>query len=210
MKVFRLVKNRHANTALDGEGARRVGGRWNVPGLRVVYCASSLSLAALELLVHVDPADVPDDLVAVEVEIPDVLLTRRLMPADLPRNWKLNTGKMALQTLGADWIKAHAEAVLVVPSVIVPSETNILLLNRTVFHPYPPPAAILFKVFSFLPFAYSYLFYSILVYLIIILSCCLFVSGITELKTYQLLMPTSPYCSVLQQLRHFLMPLLAM
>ena len=35
-----------------------------------MYLASSVSLAALELLVHVDPEDAPDDLVILEVVLP--------------------------------------------------------------------------------------------------------------------------------------------
>ena len=36
----------------NGEGARLWGGRWNEPGRPVVYASSTLSLAALEYLVH--------------------------------------------------------------------------------------------------------------------------------------------------------------
>ncbi len=109
MHVFRLVKSMHAGTPLDGEGARRVGGRWNPPGLAVAYCASSLSLAVLELLVHVDPANVPADLIAVEIEIPEGVPVRHLGTAKLPNNWRQEGGKAALQALGAAWIKARAD-----------------------------------------------------------------------------------------------------
>jgi len=130
MLAFRLVKARHAATALDGEGARRVGGRWNAPGLPVAYCASSLSLAVLELLVHVDPAAVPEDLVAIRIEIPDGLPLRRLLPAELPDDWRRESGRGRLRALGAAWLGARREAVLAVPSVIVPGETNLLVNPR--------------------------------------------------------------------------------
>jgi len=130
MRVFRLVKARHAGTALDGEGARLAGGRWNSPGMPVVYCASSLSLAVLELLAHVDPGDLPEDLVAIGIEIPDALAMRRLGVRDLPADWRQDTGKAALRALAADWLRARAEAVLVVPSVIVPAELNVLVDPR--------------------------------------------------------------------------------
>ena len=127
MRVHRLVKARHADTALDGEGARRVGGRWNAAGIPLAYCASSLSLAVLELLVHVDPVSIPADLVAVEVEIPDDLPMTIWRPGTLPARWREEAGRPALQALGGAWAKAGAAAVLRVPSVVVPAEPNLLI-----------------------------------------------------------------------------------
>ena len=135
MLAHRLVKAAHVGSALNGEGARRVGGRWNPPGLALVYCASSLSLAVLEMLVHVDLRDLPDDLWALRLEVPDELAMGRWQPAALPERWRQEAGKPALQALGGAWLKAGAEAVLLVPSVIIPSEANLLI------HPGHPEAA---------------------------------------------------------------------
>lgn len=130
MLVYRLVKARHAAAALDGEGARRAGGRWNPPGIPVAYCASSLSLAVLELLVHVDPGDAPDDLVALRIELPEDVPAGRWTPAELPRDWMDDTGKAAVRSRGARWLRAGVEAVLWVPSVIVPAEWIVLVNPR--------------------------------------------------------------------------------
>jgi RES domain-containing protein len=130
MQAHRLVKARHAASALDGEGARRVGGRWNAPGTPVAYCASSLSLAVLELLAHLDPGEAPDDLVAIRFEIPDGMRSSRLVQADLPLNWRQDAGRDALRALEARWIGAGATGILIVPSVIVPAETNVLVNPR--------------------------------------------------------------------------------
>jgi RES domain-containing protein len=127
MRAFRLVKARHAEAALDGEGARRVGGRWNAPGLAMTYCSSSLSLAVLELLVHVEVQNLPEDLIAIELEIPDGLAHARWPPEALPGNWRQESGRGALRALGTQWLKDRRSGVLWVPSVIVPAELNILL-----------------------------------------------------------------------------------
>ncbi len=42
----------------DGEGAFRFGGRWNSRGTRILYTAGSLSLAALEMLVHLNSEEI--------------------------------------------------------------------------------------------------------------------------------------------------------
>ncbi len=56
---------------LDGEGAKRVGGRWNTPGRPVVYMAESIALAILENLVHLSKRDYPVGYVSVCATIPD-------------------------------------------------------------------------------------------------------------------------------------------
>lgn len=125
MKVWRLCKRRHA--AFDGEGARRVGGRWNPRGTAVVYASESLSLAALEMLVHCDPALLPADLVAIGAEIPDSLRIDRIEEGSLPRSWRRHPAPESLAALGADWLKSRESAVLSVPSAVVPRERNVLL-----------------------------------------------------------------------------------
>ena len=125
MRVWRLCKRRHA--ALDGEGARLAGGRWNSRGTAVVYASETLSLAALELLVHCEPALLPDDLVAIAIEIPEGLPARRIETAALARTWRASPPPESLAALGDAWAKDRASAVLSVPSAVVPGERNVLL-----------------------------------------------------------------------------------
>jgi RES domain-containing protein len=57
---------------LSGEGARRVGGRFNPPGIAAVYTSESIALGVLEVLVYLDKVDPtacpgdPDDLIFLE------------------------------------------------------------------------------------------------------------------------------------------------
>jgi RES domain-containing protein len=125
VKVWRLCKRRQA--AFDGEGARRASGRWNHRGTAVVYTSETLSLAALELFVHCDPALLPDDLVAIESEIPDGLAIRRVDATRLPRDWRQYPAPDALAAIGSDWARGLATAALSVPSAVVPRERNVLL-----------------------------------------------------------------------------------
>ena len=85
MRVYRLCKAKYANTAFDGDGARRYGGRWNPVGTTVVYCSGSLSLATLEALTAFGRAEAPSDYVSIEVEIPKGVTVERIDRERLPR-----------------------------------------------------------------------------------------------------------------------------
>lgn len=120
------MKARHAARAFDGEGARRFGGRWNPPGTRVVYAAGSLSLAVLELLVHLGSEDPLHGWVWFELAIPAASV-ERLAPRRLPRDWRAFPPPAATQRLGADWLRRGRRAALEVPSAVVPREHNYVL-----------------------------------------------------------------------------------
>ena len=128
MKVWRLAA-RDRND-LDGEGARLYGGRWNTSGTAIIYTAGTLSLAVLEYLVHVNPDKIPDDLVSIAGEIPNTLAVDHIAIATLPPNWNNFTLHPATQTIGTQWVTAGRSAVLRVPSVIIPQESNYVLNPR--------------------------------------------------------------------------------
>ena len=128
MRVWRICRKPH--TAFDGEGARLAGGRWNLKGSPIVYTSSSLSLAALEMLVHFEVGDAPDDLVSVWADIPADLPIRALRLSELPRRWRDLPAPEELARIGTDWVASGATAVLAVPSVIVDRERNYLLNPR--------------------------------------------------------------------------------
>lgn len=127
--AWRIVKRRLARTAFDGEGARRFGGRWNSKGVAVIYLAQSQSLAALEILVHIDSPQLLERYVAVPVSIDPTLITR-IELSSLPKNWKTYPPPKKITAIGDDWVAAARSVVLQVPSVIVPLENNYLLNPR--------------------------------------------------------------------------------
>ncbi len=128
LRVFRLVDEAFADTAFTGEGARRYGGRWNSPGIAVIYTAASLSLAQLELLVHIENADVLMRYwlyFPVEVDERAVLHVRDY--AELPANHARWPGPSETRRIGDRWAAEEASVGLSVPSVITPGEGNLLL-----------------------------------------------------------------------------------
>jgi RES domain-containing protein len=125
--AWRLVKQRQAETAFSGEGARLYGGRWNHRGTSVVYLSGSLSLAALELFVHLGPDDIQLQLVSIDVEIPKNVQIENIEPGALPPNWRQEPPPDSTKEIGTRWIQSGRSAVLRVPSVIIPVEQNFVL-----------------------------------------------------------------------------------
>ena len=127
-RAWRIVRQRYAATAFSGEGAAKTGGRWNSRGVPVVYASSTLALAALENLVHLNPL-VLFRYVAVSVQFDDALV-ERVPLAQLPPDWRESPPPPAAQQLGDAWAREARSAVLALPSVIVVQETNYLLNPR--------------------------------------------------------------------------------
>lgn len=122
MIVHRLAKA--AFTALDGEGARLYGGRWNAPGRPMVYAAASPSLAVLEVLVHLDlpPELLPDDYRLLAIDVPEDAPVERLdRTPDDPAE---------CLALGEAFLDRGEALVLLVRSVVVPQERNALINVR--------------------------------------------------------------------------------
>lgn len=127
MQVWRISKRKYAMTAFSGEGTRLVGGRWTPQGVSAVYTSSSLALAALELLVHLNKEDVTTEFVAIAAEVPDDLATEVITSEQLPKNWRETPAPVALSVIGHEWLKTGRTAVLSVPSAVIPVEQNFLL-----------------------------------------------------------------------------------
>jgi RES domain-containing protein len=125
--LWRLCRRKHARRPLDGKGAERYGGRWNGKGTRLVYCSSTLSLAVLEHLVHVNADLMPGDLVSIALDLPDSASIKTIKISDLPKNWRTYPAAPALCKLGSAWAAAQESLALCVPSAVVPMERNYLL-----------------------------------------------------------------------------------
>ncbi len=130
MRVWRICRRAQVITALDGIGGMHVSGRWHFKGRRVVYTASSAALAALEVLVHVDPLTAPSDLRLLAIEVPNDLGFESVDVPALPKNWQTTPAPLELQAIGAAWLEEMRTAALWVPSAIVPAERNLLLNPR--------------------------------------------------------------------------------
>ena len=81
MIAWRIARASFAD--IGGEGARRLGGRWNSPGRSALYLSEHPALCLPEIIVHlaVDPSALPIDYVLMTVIVPDGLITEAAPPS---------------------------------------------------------------------------------------------------------------------------------
>jgi RES domain-containing protein len=111
----------------SGKGAALLGGRWNPSGVEAIYAAASVSLAALETLVHFSV--LPRDFVLTEIQVPEAV-AESLDEGDLPAGWDTLSASAVTQEIGRGWAVDLWSAVLSVPSAIVPVERNYVLNQK--------------------------------------------------------------------------------
>jgi RES domain-containing protein len=122
MVVWRLQDRRHP--LINSEGARLTGGRWNQKGTPVIYASEDIVLAAMEVIVH--HGGIPEDHIAIKVEIPDDLEIGTL---DVSAGWPDLVPEEITAEQGTKWLNAAGHAVLRVPSATMSLAGQNYLLN---------------------------------------------------------------------------------
>src|SRR6476659_8723313 len=117
MRIFRLHRRQRA--ASDYSGSLRFASRWNPAGTPMLYASTALSLAALELLVHLSPDQIPIDYVYTAAEIPQD-------PPPHDFHGSLRDAE-ATRRYGHAWATSQSAVAIYVPSVIIPFAFNVLL-----------------------------------------------------------------------------------
>lgn len=91
----------------------------------MLYCAKALSVCMLEVLAH--SAILPKDTVSISADIPVDLPLMAFLPDKLPPDWNSAVHSSSTKDLGTRWAKSNASVAIVVPSIIVPDESNYLI-----------------------------------------------------------------------------------
>lgn len=114
---------------LSGTGAKTTGGRWNEKHVPVVYTSETRALACLETVIHLNAGGLPLNRYLVEVTIPEDVWTeaRRESSTSLAVGWDAQPAGRASIDFGTKWLRSGGSALLVVPSIIVPEEFNVLI-----------------------------------------------------------------------------------
>jgi RES domain-containing protein len=127
--AWRIDQTKYATSWDSGEGAYRVGGRWNSKGIRAVYCSIDPACAILEVAVHkgfraLDT--VPHTLTAIDITDPASVFV--VQPSTVPNpNW-LSPGipSAGQQVFGDNLLATHK--FIVIPSAVSTKSWNLVFV----------------------------------------------------------------------------------
>lgn len=127
LTTYRIFKTKYSYAWFDGEGAFRFGGRWNTRGRRLLYTSSTLSLALLEVLVHLEK-----EMMVPKYSLASLTFDERMVAdvreiAELPQDWSGPMLSADVRAIGDEWSRSFRSVVLKVPSIVVPKEFNYLI-----------------------------------------------------------------------------------
>lgn len=127
--LWRIAVEAPSYTANDlgGAGAKITGGRWNSVGTPLIYSATNISLATLETVLHLRSGGLPFNRFLVRIDVPDDVWAARVVLDPPPGGWDAVPPGMTSRTTGDAWVASRSSALLLVPSVIVPDESNVLI-----------------------------------------------------------------------------------
>lgn len=124
MVVYRITSAKYANQ-LTASGR---AGRWNLTDQYVLYASSSRSLATLEMLVNRSNLHPKVDYKVTLLSVPDQFDAYEV--TDLPENWRSLADYSRLQGLGSFWYNHGDNALLRIPSAVIPHERNFLINTK--------------------------------------------------------------------------------
>lgn len=123
MTVYRFTKEIYSHD-ISGEGAKQWGGRWNSPGLALVYTSCSISLSLLELLIYQTSYEEIMINNLMRIEVPDAFI-QSLSANSLKSNWQHDIDYCRF--IGNEFLQNNNSLLLKVPSAVIPDEYNILI-----------------------------------------------------------------------------------
>lgn len=131
VSLWRIAKHtaEYAADDMSGQGAKIAGGRWNRKGTAMVYTATSIALATLETLAQTGNTITIRNAFLVEVVVPSSVWKSREVRAvsSLPIAWRAQPAGSVTLDIGDTWLASGSSPLLMVPSVIVPEEFNVLI-----------------------------------------------------------------------------------
>jgi RES domain-containing protein len=81
----------------------------------------------LEYFVHLDPEDVPNDLVLATADVPEGVSREQVKVGQLPTNWQETPAPMELANIGDEFVKKAKKCLLLAPSALTLTENNWLI-----------------------------------------------------------------------------------
>ena len=124
MIIYRLTQGGFVND-LSGKGSKLYGGRWNSAGLSAIYTTENISLAVLEILVHLKQFNTPPNYYLLSIQIPDSIKPIVINKGKLKDSWKDDISYT--QFIGNEFLKSTNDLLLKVPSAIIDQGNNYII-----------------------------------------------------------------------------------
>jgi RES domain-containing protein len=123
MIVYRFTKQVFSHD-ISGEGSKKWGGRWNSPGLAVVYTSGVISLSLLELLIYQSSYEEIVINHLMRIKVPENVY-QSLSTSSLKAGWQHDIEYCRF--IGNEFLQNKNALMLKVPSAIIPEEHNFLI-----------------------------------------------------------------------------------
>lgn len=123
MILYRFTKDIYSHD-ISGGGSKKWGGRWNSPGLPVVYASCAISLSLLELLVYHSSYEEIKVNRLMQIKVPDLSI-QTLSGSSLKSNWQNDIDYCRF--IGNEFLLHKKILLLRVPSAIIPDEFNVMI-----------------------------------------------------------------------------------
>ena len=129
MRLYRICHVDHLESYQGLGVSYRHGGRWNEPGIPVLYFAATAGVAMLEMANYLpSPRLVPASYRLGVYEIAGNPSTERWTARDLAADWDWFPYPRSTQRMGSDWLTRGSASLLVLPSAAVPGGLDDIVL----------------------------------------------------------------------------------
>lgn len=131
LNIYRMCNDKHP--VFNGVGAGMYGARWNPVGCEVIYCSSSLSLAALEVLANLNTSGTKAKYHYGVTQLNAQPKASFYSPEDLDKagvKWNDENDRSQTQAFGEQWFTSMQSLYLVLPSLLSPEDFNILINSQ--------------------------------------------------------------------------------
>jgi RES domain-containing protein len=123
MLIYRIALAEFSGKLITSGNAAR----WNSKDVKMIYTASSRSLACLENVVHRSRFGLNQFFNVMVIDCPDSVDIKTISLNNLPADWIDFNQMHVTQQIGDEWIKKQESVVMKVPSSIIEEEFNYLL-----------------------------------------------------------------------------------
>lgn len=129
MRLYRIGRADHLEDYHGRGVSYRHGGRWNEPGIPVLYFAATAGVAMLEMANYLpSPRLVPTGYRLGVYEASGNLSVERRTAEELPADWDRFPYPRSTQRMGSDWLTQGSASLLVLPSAAVPGGLDDIVL----------------------------------------------------------------------------------